>query len=382
MELDERVALAAYYKQRMRLSNATIARILRVDVSSVSRYLSQAERNRWLVPRFDLRLPTRHLQMSRARSRNPGLEQAVQNAFEQAVPHRSMCEVIVAEALDAPLVDTLGVLAGELLVDVLSNRSPKVLGIAWGRTTHAATSAISRMSPIELPSLRVVPLQGGLSSVQAEPHQGIYLADTMAQSLANCFQTESPPQRLPFPAYVDAATAGTCTEVGLEAISSFIRGSESYQEIRSLYAKLDAALVGIGGFEPDAWALKSGFLPDPQAVSELQKVGVCGDIVCRFYRDIEEAPSEDSIEDAGSPVESDPACRLLLQVNRRAIGISLRQLRERVSSGARVIGLAGGNDGAKALAILGAMINGFITDLVTDRTTAQRLVQLFEDKCK
>ncbi len=374
MDLEHRVALAAYYRQRLGLANAEIASILRVDVSSVSRYLSQAERNHWLVPRLELRLPP-HLKMIHEQIRDPALEHAVRRAFEHAVPHRSMGEVIVAESHEASVIDAIGVLAGELLVDVLSGkRTSKVLGIAWGRTTYAMTKTILEMSPIEVPSLKVIPMQGGLGFA---PDQGVYFADTMAQKLAAFFQTESPPQRLHLPAYVDAATARDCTEDGLDAISSFIQGSPSYQDIRSLYEELDIAVVGIGGLEPDAWALRSGFLPDADAVRELQDAGVCGDIVCRFYRDVE----EDAVEDPHLEQldEADPSRRQLLQVNRRAIGISLRQLKERAWSGARVIGLAGGNDGAKARAILGAMINGYITDLVTDAITAKQLVQLFEN---
>lgn len=376
MELDDRVALAANYKQRWGLKNAAIADILRVDISSVSRYLAQAERNRWLVPRFELCLPPEQQKTVREQMRNPELECAIRRAFEKSVSQHSLNEVVVASDQAPSAIDVIGVLGGELLIDVVSAaRDFKVLGVAWGRTTHAMTSALLRLSPIELPKLEIVPLQGGLGLAQRDSDQGLYFADTLAQKMADFFQTESPPHRMPLPAYVDAKTCSGCSDEGFESILSFIQGTQSFQHIRSLYETLDVALVGIGGFEPDAWVLRSGFLSSIDDATALSSAGVCGDIVCRFYRDIPEDPIE-SMEQLN---ESDRAHRLLLQVNRRAIGISLRQLKERALSGARVIGLAGGSNGAKANAILGALINGLITDLVTDSATAKQLISRLSD---
>ena len=56
MSFDSKIALSAYYKGRG-LSNAEIATLLRVDVSSVSRYLKQAIEKRWLHQTLQLRLP-------------------------------------------------------------------------------------------------------------------------------------------------------------------------------------------------------------------------------------------------------------------------------------------------------------------------------------
>jgi DNA-binding transcriptional regulator LsrR (DeoR family) len=79
--------------------------------------------------------------------------------------------------------------------------------------------------------------------------------------------------------------------------------------------------------------------------------------------------------DTATTTEERTIRNTLYKTNRRAIGISLRQIRQRISSGARIIGVAGGKDGVKARAIYGALINGYITDLVTDEITAEKIIE-------
>jgi DNA-binding transcriptional regulator LsrR (DeoR family) len=378
MDSEARAALAAFYKQSCELSNNEIARLLRVDISSVSRYLAQAERNRWLVPRLDLRLPQQQRRTVEKHVRDLKLETAVRQALERAAHGRNIREIIVVSTKHLPAIEAIGVLAADFVTDVLTaGPADQVLGIAWGRTTHEMVEALRRSTPTALPGLRVVPLQGGLGLADAGPEQGVYFADTLAQKLAESYQAGSAPPRMTLPAYIDAETADTCDDQGFETIYKFMSGTNSFKYIQSLYETLNVAVVGIGGFEPEAWALQSGFLPDQARANELKAAGVCGDIVCRFYRDVAEPPVDAARRRAD--VADDDVHRLLFNINRRAIGITLDQIRRRTANGARIIGLAGGKAGAKARAVMGAMINGYVTDVVTDSATAVQLTKLLEE---
>ena len=81
----------------------------------------------------------------------------------------------------------------------------------------------------------------------------------------------------------------------------------------------------------------------------LKEAGAVGDLCLRFF------------DAKGRPVES--------PLNHRVIGMGLNQLR-RVP---RSVGIAGGE--RKFQAIRGALVGHWINVLITDRTTADRLIQ-------
>jgi DNA-binding transcriptional regulator LsrR (DeoR family) len=95
--------------------------------------------------------------------------------------------------------------------------------------------------------------------------------------------------------------------------------------------------------------LRAGYL-DRRALAQLQDQGVAGDICARHY-------------DAQGRV-------LDIELNRRVIGIELEDL-HKVK---QVIGVAGGV--AKAEAILGALLGRHVNVLVTDDTTAKKVLAL------
>jgi DNA-binding transcriptional regulator LsrR (DeoR family) len=223
------------------------------------------------------------------------------------------------------------------------------------------------MSLPELPNLVVVAMQGGVGrSVSSDV--GSQYPDILAERLSMLFRSRSAPVGITLPAYIGSPTASSIDHAGLKAIWRFIESDASFQHAVSHHKRLDLALVGVGGFEPGAWALSSGYLPDATVAAALRTAGVVGDIACRFYRGRLEPPIEGWGGRSGD-------CEIIRQTNLRAIGISLATLRARVLAGARVVTVAGGHGGAKAAAIHAAVAAGFATAIVTDEATAVAMLE-------
>jgi DNA-binding transcriptional regulator LsrR (DeoR family) len=113
-------------------------------------------------------------------------------------------------------------------------------------------------------------------------------------------------------------------------------------------SEVTLALVGIGALEPASLLQSSGNIFSETELAALGEQGAVGDICLRFF------------DEDGERVESD--------VDRRVIGVTLEQLRD-VD---RCVGIAGGK--RKYDAVRGALRGGWINVLITDSTTAERLL--------
>jgi DNA-binding transcriptional regulator LsrR (DeoR family) len=116
-----------------------------------------------------------------------------------------------------------------------------------------------------------------------------------------------------------------------------------------LFGKISLAIVGIGAVEPSAMLARSGNVFSSQELADLTDAGAVGDMSLRFF-DIE-----------GNPVKT--------PLDERVIGMSLEEL----SHIDRIIAVAGG--ASKTRALVGAIRSGVIDVLITDRFSAERLLQ-------
>jgi DNA-binding transcriptional regulator LsrR (DeoR family) len=388
LTLNSRIALAAYYLSGG-LSHAEIARVLRVDASSVSRYLKQAEDRTWMRRWTELTLPPDVDERLRRTVRGPELEVKLAGAYAALRGRRDSRIVLAHDGIvvvrtrlpevaakpgmsDAEVRTMLGIEGANLLVDRLLARSDQAvtyLGPTWGRSTGSVVNACQEGGPVpSVGNVVTVPLQGGLGS-GADARDGMLYADFLVRRLAALFGSQSPPLSLSQPAYVCPEVAAAIGDEGLNIVWQFIKGDLSHQQVSHAYERLDVALVGIGGMEPGAWATSSGYLPETGLMARLAAEGAVGDIACRHYR----AVVEDPVESANRAVAPG-----IWRSNQRAIGITLTQLRDRACGGASIIAVAGASGGRKAVAIDAAIRNGFITDIVTDDMTAARLLALRE----
>jgi DNA-binding transcriptional regulator LsrR (DeoR family) len=393
MEIERRVALSAWWKA-MGLRNAEIADLLRVDVSSVSRYLKQAEDSGWLSQQYSVNLPRELAEQVQPAARDPELEASLWGALSGSPGAHPNAQrvgregIVVVRKLESGtarrrdqadawksepmLMSRMAIEGARLLLDRLGQRErceSTTLGITWGRSVGQLVECLSNMVLPEFPNVSIVSLQGGVGRGHvAAPFMAPYYPDTLAERLRLLLHATNPPSLITMPGYVRRETASAVGHGGMEAIWRFIEDDVSFQQAVEAHRRLDVAVVGVGGFEPGAWALRSGHVTDQEMVTELLSEGARGDIACRVYRDGPEEP----IEGPGRGACGTPA---ILGMNHRAIGISLTDLRSRVEAGARVIAVGGGSRGAKGLALRAAVRNGFATDVVTDEATARAILR-------
>jgi DNA-binding transcriptional regulator LsrR (DeoR family) len=111
---------------------------------------------------------------------------------------------------------------------------------------------------------------------------------------------------------------------------------------------LSAVLMGIGAIPPSRMLRESGNVFTDQDLEDLKRVGAVGDVCMRFF------------DADGQPVKT--------PFDERVIGIGTEQIRRT----RRRIGVAGGR--RKFEAIRAALRGGWISTLITDLDTAQRLL--------
>lgn len=114
----------------------------------------------------------------------------------------------------------------------------------------------------------------------------------------------------------------------------------------------DYKLVGIGGITDQSTVVTQGFI-SPAEVEPLRRMGAVGDILCRFY------------DREGRQID--------LPLHERVIGIGLDKLKD----SARVVGVAGGPE--KVGPIRAALTGGLLDILITDESSASRLISIGED---
>ncbi|MGO4568603.1 sugar-binding transcriptional regulator [Rhizobium sp. 2YAF20] len=122
------------------------------------------------------------------------------------------------------------------------------------------------------------------------------------------------------------------------------------RETIELFGSISVAIVGIGAVEPSELLARSGNIFSSRELADLADAGAVGDISLRFF-------------DARGQAVKTP-------LDDRVMGISLDDL----AKVDRVIALAGGEK--KTIAIAGALRIGIIDTLVTDKFTAQKLIDL------
>jgi DNA-binding transcriptional regulator LsrR (DeoR family) len=289
-----------------------IARRLHVSQARVSRLLKQAELDG--IVRTTVIVPA-----------------GVQTALEEALEERyGLREAVVVECLDeseAGIIRDLGFATANYLETSLTGGD--VVGISsWSATLLAAVDA---MRPLPRAGAeRAVQLFGGVGNPGAEAH-----AARLTQRFADL-------------------TGGRPTFLLAPGIAASLRAREALMKdrfVREALAAIDdvtLALVGIGALEPSTLLQSSGNIFAERELAALGERGAVGDICLRFF------------DAAGQPVESG--------VDRRVIGVTLDQLRR----ADRSVGIAGG--ARKYEAIRGALRGGWINVLITDRTTAERLL--------
>lgn len=293
-----------------KMNQSGIASQLALSQATVSRLLKRSEQEG--IVRITVQSPT-----------------GVYDELERELEHKfGLKEVVIADCADeSQVLRSLGAAAAHHLETTI--RKGEIVGISsWSETLLAMVDA---MHPIKRSlETRVVQILGGIGNPSAE----VYAA-RLTDRLANLLKGEA--VFLPAPGVTKSAGA---RQLLLE--EQYVSAAIKWFDDVSL------ALVGIGSIEPSKLLASSGNVFAVDELEALRVRGAVGDICLRFFDKI------------GQPVVN--------EFSDRVIGMSLEQL-GRVP---RTIGIAGGK--RKHKAILGALQGGWINVLITDRFTAEWLM--------
>jgi DNA-binding transcriptional regulator LsrR (DeoR family) len=300
-----------YYEQE--LGQPEIAAQLDLSQSSVSRLLNRARQEQ--IVRTTVSAPI-------------GTYAELEEGLEQIY---GLKEAIVVDSVsgdDDRVLRDIGAAAAFYLETTL--KQGEVIGISsWSATILAMVDAMQPVSRIS--NVQVVQTLGGVGNPSAN-----VFASSLISRLASLVHGEA--TVLPAPGVVGSVQV---RQVLLEDPYVF--------SAMQMFDKVTLALVGIGTVEPSGLLASSGNIFSPQELDMLRQVGAAGDICLRFF------------DHAGNPVST--------PLNDRVIGMELQQL-QRVS---RAVGVAGGK--RKLNAIRGALEGRWINVLITDRYTAEHLIQ-------
>lgn len=293
------------------LRQMEICERLNIHQSTVSRVLKRAEREG--IVRITVSLPA---------GTHTELEEALQSRY-------GLDEAVVVDCLEdeAQIAHDLGAAAAFYLENTLKPND--VIGISsW---SAALLQMVNAMRPSQrFKNNRVIQILGGVGSPNAEVH-----ATQVTRRLADLIGGEA--TLLPAPGVVGSRNA---REVLLK--DRFVR------EALDLFPKITLALVGIGATEPSRGLASSGNIFSPMEIKLLAGKGAVGDICLRFF-------------DAYGR-------QVVTELNDRVISMELDQLR----AVRRVVGVAGGE--RKTQAIRGALAGKLINVLITDLSSAERLL--------
>lgn len=301
-----------YYEQGLRQSK--IAESLHLSQSTVSRLLKRAEREK--IVRVMVSVPS---------GVYTDLEEALTATFGL---HDAVVADCVRDDDDESVARDIGRAAAYYLETTLN--PGECIGISsWSSTILAMVNAMQQIPrPI---NARVIQILGGAGEPQAKVHAA-YLASRLAELVRGKVTF------LPAPGLVDSAD-----------VRQVLLSETSISDVIKSFDEITLALVGIGTVEPSPLLASSGNIFSDEELDMLRQKGAVGDILYRFF------------DAEGKPVQTPLA--------ERVTGMDHDQLR-RVR---RVVGIAGG--ARKFDAIRGALNGKLINTLITDRFTAERLVQ-------
>lgn len=306
--------VASLYHERG-LGQASIAEQLGLSQARVSRLLKQAEQLG--IVRITVHVPEGvHAEVEQKLEERYGLDEAILVEVDAGALRDD-------EAMSRALASTV---ASYLELMVPSFES---IGVSsWSSTLLAAVNAMRPIGPGATKS--VVQVLGGVGVANAQR-----FATRLTERLAQLAKAE--------PVFMLAPGV-----VASPAAKRVLLADPSCRLAVEHYDDLSAVLMGIGAIPPSRMLRESGNVFSDQDLADLKRAGAVGDVCMRFY------------DPQGRPVETD--------FDQRVIGISTEQIRR----ARRRIGVAGGR--RKFEAIRGALRGSWISTLITDLDTGQRLL--------
>jgi len=291
---------------------ADIAKHLRISQATVSRMLKRAQEEE--IVRTTVVSPS---------GTYADLETGLRTKF-------GISEAIVVECSedrDGAIMARIGEAAAHFLEATL--QTGEVIGVSsWSETILKMVDNIHPMKSGK--AKQVVQTLGGMGDPTVQTH-----ANQLTTRLAKLTGAEAH--------LLSAPGVAQSREAKLVLLSdTYVR------QTMELFSKVTLAIVGVGAMEPSSMLARSGNVFTSREIADVKDAGGVGDMSLRFF------------DAAGQPVKT--------PMDDRVIGMTLDEL----SKIDRVIALAGGQ--SKTPAIHGALRTGVIDLLITDKFTAERLL--------
>jgi DNA-binding transcriptional regulator LsrR (DeoR family) len=297
---------------------AEIAQALRISQATISRTLKRAQTEG--IVRTTIVSP-------------PGTYGDLEAGLRQQFNLPDAIVVECSEDRDGAIMSRIGEAAAHLLESTL--QPGEIISVSsWSETVQKMIDNIHPMTKGR--ATYVVQALGGMGDPSVQTH-----ATQLTSRLAALTGAE--------PKILSAPGVAQSREAKLVLLSD-----QYVREAMDLFDHITLAIVGIGAVEPSRVLARSGNVFSAKELAELTAAGAVGDISLRFF------------DAAGKPVQT--------AMNDRVIGVTMEQ----VAKVDRVVALAGGQ--AKTDAILGALRTGLLDVLITDKFTAQRILQLVAGK--
>lgn len=218
----------------------------------------------------------------------------------------------------------LGSGGAQVLYRLFQKAGPSSIGVGHGRTLAAVAEHLPHLPR---PDLKFVSLIGSLTrKSSANPFDVI-------SRLAE--RTGGEGYFLPVPFIADT-----------EADADVLRAQRGVQTVLALARACELCIVGVGVLGSQGNLLHTGMLT-PREQSALERKGAVGDLLGHF------------LDADGRVVDH--------ELNRRALGVRLDEMR-----GRQVLAVVGGH--YKVPAILAALRSGYLTGLVVNESTAERVL--------
>jgi len=236
--------------------------------------------------------------------------------------------VVDTDGSSGDVIPALGAAAASYLGESL--RSGDKVGISsWSATLLATVEAMRPKNKTDLDV--VTQLVGGMGDPKVQVD---------AARLLDRFSTITGAR----PIFL--ATPGLVSDA---AVRRALLKDPAVRDVQQTWRELSVALVGIGSVQPSPLLQRSGNAIDPAQQAELKSLGAVGDVCIRFF------------DHTGQLINS--------PFNDRVLGISPETLK----AVPRRVGIAGGPN--KIAAIRAAVQGNWINTLITDRETAQQMIQ-------
>lgn len=304
---------AAYYYYEKDYTQSEIAEMLNVSRITLGKLLKEAREERIVKIEIVDHRNVKHLLE---------LEATLKDRF-------GLTDIKVVDCVEnerREVTHKIAVAAAKYVEHIL--RSGVKVGVAWGRTLEQMVSNLNENRTTS--DIEVVTLMGGAGTARSSSQPNI-----IAQRLIQKFGGSG---------YIINAPYICQTEELCEAI----KAEPHIHDVIERTKQADITLVGIGEKPSHSPDYDANYGYGSETIDEILAAGAVGDICARYY-DINGKPCNTSV------------CR-------RVVSIELEDLKQH----SRVIAIGGGPQ--KHQSVLGALRSGYLDVLITDKFTAQAVV--------